>query len=181
MDAVSVRVAAPFVVPTQAATPGEGTATFTGSDVVSVGRYTSCGCGHVPWYPTLNCTEFAGGAAVWSALAVGGVMTAYEVQDVAGRTPQPASREMVPRVTHAHAHFMRSSLRPSHKNDQASMAPEYTAMPATASTPMASSASTSASSLMPPATINCFAVQARRTAATSMGKPVIVPSVSTCV
>ena len=54
-------------------------------------------------------------------------------------------------------------------------------MPATASTPMASRASISLLSLIPPATINCFAVQARRIAATSSGKPCMVPSVSTWV
>jgi hypothetical protein len=67
------------------------------------------------------------------------------------------------------------------RESYASIAPEYTAMPATASTPIASSASTSPRSLIPPATINCRAVQARRMAATSIGNPCIVPSVSTCV
>jgi hypothetical protein len=37
-DLVSVRVAAPFVAPTQVATPGEGNNTFTGSEVVIVVR-----------------------------------------------------------------------------------------------------------------------------------------------
>ena len=54
-------------------------------------------------------------------------------------------------------------------------------MPATASTPMASRASTSVWDLMPPATMSCLAVQARRMAATSRGKPCMVPSVSTWV
>src|SRR5439155_1135246 len=48
-------------------------------------------------------------------------------------------------------------------------------------TPIASRSSTSCRDLIPPATISCRAVQARSTADTSSGNPVIVPSVSTCV
>jgi hypothetical protein len=73
---------------------------------------------------------------------------------------------------------------PLHKylsGNQADSTPEYTAMPATASTPIASSASISPCSRMPPATISCRFVNCFNRCATSIGKPCIVPSRSICV
>jgi hypothetical protein len=64
---------------------------------------------------------------------------------------------------------------------QVARIPEYTAIPATASTPIASRASISVCSRMPPATISCRRVVSLSPLATSRGKPCIVPSRSMCV
>jgi hypothetical protein len=75
-------------------------------------------------------------------------------------------------------------LRKDHNHrdrSQVAKIPEYTAIPATASTPIASRASISTCSRIPPATISRRLVVRFSRCATSRGNPCIVPSRSICV